>query len=358
LNVDTVEFKERIVPLVEFIGRLRAEFYPTWQEASLAVKKLGGDIQTQEAYKLNYAKDPRLSSNPNRSYSDFPGWVKFLGGVEVDRYETYTEASAATQKLGIKTFEEYMKRYKEDPKLPAAPSVYYNDFIDWKAFLGKPGGNRYKTCAEASAAAKTLGCKSQGDYNRLRKSDPRLPGCPNECYVDFPGWKAFLDTEFYSLEEATSVVRKLGIRNSVEYASRHASDPKLPGNPRTFYEGFPGWEEFFDTVRYPTWAEASDVVKRLGIKTFADYGKRRSEDAKLPGNPVHYYKDFPGAMKFFGKTEPYATLAEASAAAIKLGIKSSSEYYKPSRRTLDPRLPNRPHKHKDWVSWDKFLGRE
>jgi len=54
-------------------------------------------------------------------------------------YLTWQEASVATLKLGIKTMPEYERegRYKEDPKLPSNPRLFYQDYPGAKIFLGK-----------------------------------------------------------------------------------------------------------------------------------------------------------------------------------------------------------------------------
>ncbi|HBW84773.1 MAG TPA: hypothetical protein DEF79_12105, partial [Gammaproteobacteria bacterium] len=53
------------------------------------------------------------------------------------KYATLAEASEAAQRLGFKTQPEYKKSYRNDPKLPANPDQFYaGDWGDWYSFLG------------------------------------------------------------------------------------------------------------------------------------------------------------------------------------------------------------------------------
>ena len=55
-------------------------------------------------------------------------------------YPTYEEAKRAVAGRNIKSQDEYKKRYKEDPRLPSNPNSTYaaKGWIDWYDFLGKP----------------------------------------------------------------------------------------------------------------------------------------------------------------------------------------------------------------------------
>ena len=53
------------------------------------------------------------------------------------KYATLAEASEAAQRLEFKTQPEYKRDYKQDPKLPANPNqLYAGDWDDWYSFLG------------------------------------------------------------------------------------------------------------------------------------------------------------------------------------------------------------------------------
>ncbi|MFZ4648793.1 MAG: integrase repeat-containing protein [Patescibacteria group bacterium] len=109
--------------------------YSTWQEASKAAIALG--IKTKTEYTLKYKQDIQLPGNLNGFYSDFPGFGVFFGRKSRTRYATWQEASKAAIALEIKTKTEYVLKYKQDAKLPCNPNRYYSDFPGFGLFLGK-----------------------------------------------------------------------------------------------------------------------------------------------------------------------------------------------------------------------------
>lgn len=128
-----------------FLGT-QHNFYLTWKSASTATIKLG--IVSSSNYSKNYNKDLLLPSNPAKIYrKDWDkngGWGGFLGTGRSRRthfYPTLIEASKAVRRLKIASFEEYIKNYKKDPKLPSEPTkIYEKDWVKnggWKGFLGK-----------------------------------------------------------------------------------------------------------------------------------------------------------------------------------------------------------------------------
>lgn len=114
------------------------DYYPTWQEASGAAQKAGmGSIKAYFKGGYGHSIDPKLPPRPDQYYPDYPGGVTFLGGQEKIFYSTWEKASKAAQKLGFKGKNEYIARYKVDDKLPSNPDTFYSDFPGWIEFLGK-----------------------------------------------------------------------------------------------------------------------------------------------------------------------------------------------------------------------------
>lgn len=184
-------FSDFVVDIVELLRRVNVEFYPTWQEASEAAKKL--EICDQRQYRERYRHDLRLPSNPFQSYQDFPGWYIFLGKEAPYRYQTWQEASEAAREIGITTVTQYQKNYKKDPLLPATPNKIYPGFPGWPAFFGrKKAPTRYTTWQEASEATQKLGITGSVQYSKEYKKDPRLRSTPEHVYRNFPGWHTFL----------------------------------------------------------------------------------------------------------------------------------------------------------------------
>ena len=239
-------FSNKVVDLMKVLEHCEREFYPTWQEASKAAISLR--LISSSDYVKKYHQDVRLCSNPNHFYQDFPDWDVFLGREGF--YKTWQEASKAAVSRGIKSVTVYIDRYKEDPRLPSNPNYTYADFPGWKLYLGNHPKNLYLTWQEAAKAVKQLGITSCKDYKgKQKRKDSRLPSSPEEKYADFPGWSVFLrgqpKKKFYPKWKAASkVVTDLGIRSRRQYRSKCALDSRLPKVPESVYDDFPGWPKF------------------------------------------------------------------------------------------------------------------
>ncbi len=111
------------------------KFYPDCKSAMRAVQAL--KIKTKNDYKAKYTLDPLLPSTPNQIYSKkgWPGWYEFLGKQK--KYPTWQESSQAVGRLGIKTIPDYKKKRVCDTRLPANPYQSYPDFPGWPIFLGR-----------------------------------------------------------------------------------------------------------------------------------------------------------------------------------------------------------------------------
>ena len=126
-----------------FFGKTPKIFYYTLTEAKRATALL--KISSQLEYQERYREDPKLPSNPNKMYpKEWPaknGWYEFFGKISKNFYSTFAEAQQATVRLNITSHSEYLKRYKEDPRLPSNPhQTYYKEWPikkGWYIFFGK-----------------------------------------------------------------------------------------------------------------------------------------------------------------------------------------------------------------------------
>lgn len=130
-------------------------------------------------------------------------------------------------------------------------------------------------------------------------------------------------------------------------------------------------------ARYPTYSEAETAAQMLGARTQAEYVIRSHDDPRLPQAPDSVYaEEWPGWSIFLGqKRKPgvrkgvvpgllrpgyYATYADASLAARRMGIRSSTDYQK--RYHADHGLPRHTLLRRlygaDWKGWDNFLSRQ
>ena len=350
------------------------EKYVTLAEASEVAQRLG--FKTRTEYHEGYQKDPKLPSNPQRSYAgEWDDWYSFLGVERPERYAALAEASEAAQRLGFKTQQEYYEDYQKDPKLPSQPSVFYaEDWDDWYSFLGtERPSEKHATVAEASEAAQRLGLKTQAEYYEDYQKDPKLPGSPNDFYAeDWSSWYNFLGTgrpdgKYATLAEASEAAQRLGFKTSTEYFKGYKQDPKLPRHPDGMYRrNWADWYSFLGNERpkekYATLAEASEAAQRLGFKTQKEFYEGYKQDPKLTVSPFDFYaEDWDDWYSYLGIERPvkrYATLAEASEAAQCLGLKTGAEYFRGYEK--DPKLPSQPNKtySEHWISWPHFLGNE
>ncbi len=223
-------------------------------------------------------------------------------------YSTWQEAGAAAKEIGISSLAEYSLLYKKDLRLPSTPNDYYANFPNWYEFLGKEKPLFYGTWQEASEAAKRLGVIYGREYIEKYKGDSYLPSSPHSFYEDFPGWEKFLGTDPYpTWQEASEAAKRLGIKSNRDYRRKYEEDVRLRASPEKFYSDFPGFPVFLGNttknnssknLAYPTWREAADAAKKIGVKTREDYRLKYKEDKKLYGSPDKFYSDFPGWKEF------------------------------------------------------------
>src|ERR1035437_6684995 len=166
----------------------------------------------------------------------------------------------------------------------------------------------YPTWQEASSVVRVLGIKTVTEYHKRYKEAPRLLRHPDLVYADFPGWTVFLGgtpKKFYgTCRKASEATIAQGIKTVTEYKERYKEDMCLPSNPNEVYADFPGWNVFLGGTPkkfYGTCRKASEATIAQGIKTVTEYKERYKEDTCLPSNPNEVYADFPGWPKFLGK---------------------------------------------------------
>lgn len=241
----------------EFLGnpnlirlRKREEIYPTWQEAGIAARRLG--VSSFLDYRKKRMRDPRLPGLPYKAYPDFPGWDAFMGRDTSQPYKTWRQASQAAIRLKIKDQVDYQAKYKQDTCLPSSPRTMYSDFPGWTAFLGKPTREKpYTTWQKAGKAAVRLGITTYEEYVERYREDPKLPGNPRR-YGDFPGFDAFfgrngrkkLKSAYPTWQKAGLAAIRLGVTSAPTYNRAYKKDPLLPSQPAKRYPDFPGWDKF------------------------------------------------------------------------------------------------------------------
>jgi hypothetical protein len=291
------------------------------------------------------------------------------------KYETYQEAHEAVVKLGITSKKDYLKRYKEDPRLTSVPFKKYknNGWVIWSIFFGKEQKITYETYKEAKEAVIKLGITTCKEYYNRYKEDPRLIAAPDKKYKNkgWISWYKFMGTEnniYETYQEAQNGVLCLGINTQSKYKKRYKEDYLLPSNPETIYKnkGWVSWPVFFSKEiknPYDTYNDAQEALLELNINAKSEYNKRYKEDSRLPSHPEYLYKNkgWSTWSSFFGRkvNKLYDTYQEALDSTRNLGIVEKKEYE--LRYKEDPRLPCHPvqfYKNKGWFSWREFFGNE
>lgn len=246
--------------------RQRATFN-TYAEAKAAVRAAA--ISSIKAYKQKYRLFDFLPGNPEELYSsEWTSWEDFLGveNKKKEHYQTIEEFKIAIRKLGIQNSKDYRANYLRDIKLPANPQHNYKDWVSWYEIFDRKAKCTYDNILEASAAAQRLGIKSARVYTERYKLDPLLPSWPPVLYVEhWAGWPAFLGTErkspklvkvatFYeSIDLARAACIKLNIKSSTEYHARYRLDPLLPSNPSRVYRK--------EWISYPDYLGTAKIAK-------------------------------------------------------------------------------------------------
>ncbi|MEO0335806.1 MAG: helicase-related protein, partial [Pseudomonadota bacterium] len=225
--------------------------------------------------------------------------------------------------------------------------------------------------AEASRIAQQMKIASGPEYRRLAregKLPAGMPHAPDSFYEGqgWRGWKAFLGTDWYTLEEAMEVVQKKGIKTYDEYkAWVNSSDRplRLPKAPDRVYKdlGWISWGDFLGT-EIKSFTEARAVVRTLGFKTseqYRDWVRSDSSPSGFPLYPEATYKDkgWLGFADFLGISARYRSLEKAIEYMATQGIKTKREFQAWAKAGNKPDdIPANPDQvYKDWQGWNHFL---
>jgi len=320
-----------------------------------------------QEYNQGYKSDLKLPKYPAKLYADnWGGAADFFGG-NIKFYETYSEAQVAARKLGFNTSTEYIKGYKDDPKLPSNPTnTYSDDWVNWEDFLIKVSFH-YTSYADAKYAVKEYNFKSYKDYKQGHMVDPKLPSMPHIIYQnDWINWTDFLaiDSPYYkTYNEAKASVIDLGLKYAKEYLQGgYKLDSQLPREPKFFYKNdWISWSDFLGVTLkyYQTYQEAQAIVQELGIQSSTEYLMEYKTDPKLPRSPKKFYEQEWSDWDDFLIPTLADSLIKAKTVVQRAGIKSAREYAK-SYKDLNKKLPRHPERvfKSDWVSWYDYLGIE
>ncbi len=222
---------------------------------------------------------------------------------------------------------------------------------------------------EAMEAVKRMDVKNSVEYRRRYKEDARLPASPHVTYAsEWIDWSYFLTgepVEFYpTMAEAMASVRDRNIESYDIYRVRYKEDSRLPSAPEYVYSTeWTSWAEFLGktTLDWYPYQQAAELVRSWGVRSGKEYQRRYRDDPRLPSTPdITYRSDWKDWKHFLtgAAVNFYHTYLEAASAAQRRKIMGAIEYQE--RYKEDPRLPSNPNQlyKDDWQGWTRFFGKK
>lgn len=281
-------------------------------------------------------------------------------------YLTKAEAYAACRRLGITSYNEHVKKYKQDPKLPADPHRYYKNwsFLYLSGRTWKNYDLCYKTIKEAYAACQKLNIKTHSDYKKRHKKDLKLPTDPKRCYKN---WSFCALTNKLPPKVSGQLLRNRLLRLAKNPLTKKPKNGSKLSRALIRYtnkkqSGFN--KKFSDVLRRlrPDWFDRSinrnkNIIDRLPSNLTFCKGQKLTSMAKkywfVTDRGDKIYRQLTSLL-VRAKTRPiyqrkifYPTIAEAYAACRILGITSVREYNRLHKK--DPKLPATPsYVYKNW----------
>jgi hypothetical protein len=119
--------------------------------------------------------------------------------------------------------------------------------------------------------------------------------------------------KYETLEECSVAAIKLNIKSSKQYYAMYKQDSRLPSTPQiefaVIWDQFGGWDTFLGRVHYATIQEASDAAIALNIKSYYEYVAKHHLDPLLPVCLYHSYKK---DWKAFGRVKGFLKLEDVA----------------------------------------------
>ena len=353
------------------------------------------------------ARTAGIPTNPEQEYksSGWTSWGDFLGYSDDNvsaSYRSFEHARAYVRTLGLKSFQEWKAWSKSGDRphdIPRHPYTTYESsgWLSMGDFLGFAVGKvagAYREFEDARAYVRSLGLKSQREWEAWRKSGVRphdIPSTPERTYKS-SGWISWGDflgyaigkqiqipktSKFRSFEGARAYARTLGLKSKKEWEEWRTSGARphdIPSTPETTYKssGWASWGDFLGFAgSYRSFEDARAYVRTLGLKSKMDWNTWKKSGARprdIPGNPETTYKssgwtsygDFLGYAEGQGARGSFRSFEDARAYVRTLGLKSQKEWKawrKSDARPTDiPSGPETTYKSSGWMSFGDFLG--
>ncbi|GHP05503.1 hypothetical protein PPROV_000425300 [Pycnococcus provasolii] len=200
------------------------------------------------------------------------------------------------------------------------PGAPLQDALTLQGQQGQGARGSFRTFEDARVYVRTLGLKSQKDWQAWSKSGKRphdIPSAPNVTYAS-SGWTSYGDFlgyadgkvagSYHSFEDARTYVRKLGLKSVKEWHAWSKSGARpldIPSTPHLTYASS-GWLSYPDFLGYAvgkkaqvrqrtdflSFEDARAYVRKLGLKSFREWKAWSSSDARphdIPSRPDQTY---------------------------------------------------------------------
>ncbi|XRB15873.1 hypothetical protein RI054_11g57150 [Pseudoscourfieldia marina] len=379
------------------------------EEPELSSLGLGQQAMNEAFEQAKRKRDPDEPSYDSLTHAGVRVAKKTCGA-----FRSFEDARTYARTLGLKSqkeWEAWSKSGARPHNMPSNPQRTYasSGWTSWGDFLGyadcQCARGSFRSFEDARAYARTLGLKSQKEWEAWSKSGKRphdIPSAANRTYAS-SGWTSWGDFlgyaegqcargSFRSFEDARVHARTLGLKSQKEWRAWSSSGARphdIPSNPDNTYASS-GWTALGDFLGYDvdkqarntkaskkfrTFDDARAYVRTLGLKSQKEW-QAWSASGKLPyeipGRPEATYASsgWTSYPDFLGyavgkqvkstKESKFRTFDDARTYVRTLGLKGVEEWKAWSSsgaRPHDiPSNPNLTYASSGWLSYGDFLG--
>ncbi|BBV98450.1 gamma-mobile-trio integrase GmtZ [Pseudomonas monteilii] len=291
--------------------------YKTIEEAAAACARVG--IKHVDDYRRKRYLDPRLPKSPSKTYGrEFCNWALFLGIDESDApdpsvygfYPTFAEFMEAVKRLDVTSKEDYLRKYSQDPMLPARPeNTYLTQWRGWAPITQAKTTYFCTTWQQARELALPHKFFGAEDYRKNWRVDSRLPASPEKRFSDFPGWPAFLMPEACSnLEDLKLAIKILKLKTVEAYHTARPLYPLLPENPeKLFADEWKGWPNALGLPDPYPYEDLKAIAIQHKCRTRSDYRalQKKLKDPRMPHFPENTYDEWVNIYDFLDLDLPF-----------------------------------------------------